>query len=207
MPKCRNCKIPFEPRYALQSCCSATCAIQYAKDNPKLVKKVERDSFNSWKKEVKEKHMTHGDYESLLEDEIRAIVRLIDKGHLCMSHQGKCKKANAGHYHSKGHNNSLRYHLFNIWLQCESCNSYQSSNRSGYDKGLKELFGFEFWLNINEGIVNRYPFIKLSIPELKDKIAIAKQIVKELTAADKTFTTQQRIDLRKELQERIGIYT
>jgi hypothetical protein len=207
MPKCKNCKIPFEARYPMQSCCSAVCAIQYAKDNPKLIKKVERDSFNSWKKEVREKHRTHGDYENLLQTEINTIVRLIDAGHNCISCQKPPKKKNAGHYHSVGSNNSLRYHLFNIWLQDEHCNGYQSSNRSGYDKGLKELFGFGFWLNINEGIVRQYPFIKLSIPELKEKIVIARQIAKELTAAGKTFTTQERIELRKEYQERIGIYT
>lgn len=206
MPRCKHCKKNYERQYPMQVACSISCAIEL-KNNKDELRKAERREFQSYKKAVNEKHMTHGDYESLLEDEIRAIVRLIDKGHLCISHPGKCKKANAGHYHSKGHNNSLRYHLFNIWLQCESCNSYQSSNRSGYDKGLKELFGFEFWLNINEGIVRQHPFIKLSIPELKEKIVIARQIVKELTAAGKTFTTQERIELRKEYQERIGIYT
>ena len=191
----------------MQSHCSIHCAIEDVKNNPKIVKKVERDSFNSWKKEVKEKHKTHGDYESLLQDNINLIVRLIDYGHPCISHDGMCKKENAGHYHAIGGNNSIRFHLFNNWKQCEHCNSYQSSNRSGYDKGLKALFGFDFWLYVNEGIVRDYPYIKLSIPELKEKIAIARQIIKELESDKQVYSVQERIDLRRRYNERIGVYT
>jgi hypothetical protein len=193
----------------MQSCCSAVCAIQYAKDNPKLVKKVERDSFNSWKKEVKEKHRTHGSYENELQPLINKIVRLIDYGNPCISCYRPIahKKHDAGHYHSVQSNNSIRFNLLQEFSQCTQCNDNKGSNRSGYDKGLKETFGFDFWLYVNEGIVRDYPFVKLSIPELKEAIQIAKQVVKELESDKTTRTAEERLSERKKINQLIGIYT
>jgi len=157
-------------------------------------------------KRLKEKNITHGDYEGMLQTEINTIVRLIDKGHVCMSHGKHGKKINAGHYHSIGSNNSLRFNLENIWLQCESCNGYKGSNRSGYDKGLVETYGQTYFLRINQDIVREYPLVKMSIPELKEKIVIAREIVKELKAADNIFSTDERIEYRKFYNKQIGIY-
>lgn len=53
---------------------------------------------------------------------------------------------------------------------------------------------------------SRYKLIKLSQEDLKDKIKIARQIVKELQKADLTYPANVRLELRKKYNERLGIY-
>jgi hypothetical protein len=200
--KCKYCKQPFMPRFSsFQKCCeNPTCVIENGKEDKKK-------EFQSWKKKVEEKNKTHSDYENELQPVINEIARLIDKGHNCISHEGKCKKLNGGHYHSVGSNNSVRFNLFNLYLQCFSCNGFKSSNRTGYDEGLKREFGHEHWLYVNEGMRLEYPHVKLTIPELKEAIAEAKRIVKELLITDIIYTNELRLRLRETYNKRLKIYT
>jgi hypothetical protein len=206
MPKCKACKKAFNPQYPKQACCSIRCAIELSKIKDE-VQKQEMRHVREWKKAKKTEHKKHGHYESDLQTEINAIIRIIDKGQYCISHQGPGKKINAGHYHSVGANNSIRFNLLNIWLQCESCNGYKSSNRSGYDVGLVAIFGQDHWLYINQGIVRDYPIIKMSIPELIEKTKLARSIKNRLLANPPLIMSDEdRWRIREEINEEIGIY-
>jgi len=206
--KCKACKKPFTPFNSLQVVCGPSCAALLVKHAPEEANKAVRAMDRKWVKDTRQKHKEndHGYHEKLLETEINTIVRLIEKDQLCISHGKPPLKRNAGHYHSVGANNSIRFHLENIWLQCESCNGPKGSNRSGYDKGLVDTFGQEYFLRINQDIVRMYPLVKLSIIELQDAIKIARQIVKELTKLDMVYSNEMRVRLRKEYNKRIGIY-
>ena len=170
MPRCRHCKEKFEPRFKTTEpyCWNEECKeveIRLYLDNKK--KKKDKD----WKKEkkvIKERLKTHSEHEKDLQSLINQIINLIDKGQPCMSCSNK-GKPQAGHYHSTGANNSIRFNLNNIWNQCYRCNVQLSANIIGYDEGLIETYGKNFWEEIKFGLVRKYPLIKLSKEEINEK--------------------------------------
>ena len=216
MPKCKNknCGKLFKAKFSsFDKCCSDVCLteyrVQYAmKAAEKYRKDREKERTREWaieKKERSEKIKTHGEYECDLEDEVRAICRLIDAQQPCIA-CSKFGKMAAGHRFSKGHNNTLRYSLSNLHLCCFQCNDSKSGNLDGYDEGLRRIYGKEYWEHVYFDLKRTYPIVKLSIPEIKEKIVIAKQIVKELKKIDAVYPPAMRLALRKKYDERLGIY-
>lgn len=209
MAKCKVCKEKYTPVFnslTQKTCLKPECLAIWGK---KLVEEKSKTESLNWIKNTKQKHVdnSHPYHQKLLQNDINEIVRLIDKDQLCISHMKMPLKRNAGHYHSVNANDPLRFHLENIWLQCEFCNSYRSSNRTGYDKGLRKVFGREYWLYINEELPLLYPTNKMSIPELKLAITNARSIISELKKVDMVYNQEERISLRKTYNLRIGIYT
>ena len=139
--KCKQCQMIYQPTKPLQQVCSYECAIAKAKAERE---KKEAKEWNKRKKEQKEKLKTLTDWKKDLEREINAIVKLIDKGQTCISCGGSGKEQ-AGHYHSVGSNDSIRFNLDNIYGQCIHCNMHLSGNIIGYDLGLIEVYGKEYW--------------------------------------------------------------
>jgi len=76
----------------------------------------------------------------------------------------------------------------------------------GYDDGIIAHFGREFWEYIKFQIVLDFPILKMDIPELKEKIAISRTIVKELESDLMVLSDSERIKKRIEINERLGIY-
>lgn len=142
-----------------------------------------------------------------LEPEINLIARLIDKGHPCMMcGNPKMKRINGCHYHSKGHNDTIRFNLHNIWAGCHSCNSEKGGNIAGYDLCLISEFGHEYWEEIKFGLTREYKLLKLTKDEINEKIKIARQIIRELKKADKVYTNEERVELRDKYNKRLGMY-
>lgn len=214
MPSCSICQTKFKPKYSsLEKWCSHDCEIEYkVKQGLKAAEKYRKEKKKEWhqeKKERKENLKKHGDFENELEDEIRAIVRLIDFGCRCTScnaELGGKNQAQAGHRWAVGSYNNLRYNLMGIFIQGVCCNKWKSANIDGYDEGIKNIYGEDVFRHVKEEMRALYPIVKLSIPELKEKTAIAKQIVKELKKLDMAYPPKIRIELRKKYNERIGIY-
>ena len=96
------------------------------------------------KAKLKESIKTLSDYKAELQKEINTIVRLIDYGHGCICTDSKNGKMNAGHYISVGSNDTLRFHLENIWLQSEYSNTYKSGDTLKYQQGITMLFGKDY---------------------------------------------------------------
>jgi len=121
MPKCKNCLIKFTPTRFLQKYCmlNEECTDASIKavldNNRKLADKKVADKWKEEKKEMVEKLKTLSDYKKDLEIEINAIVRLIDKGHDCISGGFKDYKMHAGHLYSVGAFPSIRFNLLNIY--------------------------------------------------------------------------------------------
>jgi len=201
--KCVSCKEKFTPQANTQICCSPFCAYEYVKKQ----KTKEADKiWNAEKKELKESLKNKSDYEKDLQKEINTIIRLIDKGSFCHSTKKPLnEKFDAGHFFSVGSNNSIRFNLFNIYAQSVYANQYLSGDQINFLNVLSEVYGKEhkeYVLSL-KGI---YSYIKLSIEDLREKIIIARQIVKELKAIDLSYSTKVRIELRKKYNERLGIY-
>lgn len=197
--KCLVCKDKFEPKNSTQSVCSVSCSIEYSK------KKIAKD-WKEQKKVIKESLKTKSDYEKELQILINTIVRLIDKGTFCHSTKKPLNdKFDAGHVFSCGGNPTIRFNLFNIYAQSVYANQYLSGDQINFLAVLSEVYGIEHKEYVLS-LKSRYNIIKLSQEDLKDKIKIARQIVKELQKADLTYPTKVRLELRKKFNERLGIY-
>ena len=194
--RCHKCKKPFKQFKSTDKYCSVYC-----------------HSLDVAEKEIKKKVTGYrlavrGDNVfKYLQDEINKIVRLIDRGHECISSGYKygSYEVAAGHYFSVGSNKSLRYNLLNIYAQSFSDNNHKGGKGSNYGLRLKEVFGAEVRDEI-EGLVAKYPYIGLKAQDAKKALTICRQIVKELEQNDIMFSTEYRILVRKKLNERIGIY-
>lgn len=146
-------------------------------------------------------------YESRLEDEINAIVRLIDYDVPCTSCNG-FGKAQAGHFHSVGANPSIRYNLHGIHIQDFHCNVEKSANIIKYGAGLTDRYGKEYREYVEFTLVKDYPRIGLNKHDLDTAIKNAREIKRALQASpDKTpRPASERIALRDRLNSEIGIY-
>jgi len=178
-------------------------SIQYARE------KVKAKQTKDWQKEkkvLKTALKTKSDYERDLQKEVNTIVRLIDKGFVCIS-TGKPlnDKFDAGHFYSRGANATLRFNLFNIYAQSVYANQYLSGDQTNFIAGLRKYYGndhAEYVLGLK---ANNKP-LKLTPLEIEQKTSIARSVVKWLKLQDKTYDAKQRIDLRKEFNNKLGIY-
>jgi hypothetical protein len=199
--QCKTCKTKFTPDRQFQQTCSFDCAIGLVKFNQ--AKKAKKDWVKE-KAERKEKITTLSEWKGLLQIVINQIVRLIDNNVGCIATGAKTGKFNAGHYVSRGSNDTIRFNLHNIFLQSEHSNSYNSGDTIRFQEGLKKIYGLDYFEYV-ESLRNTKP-LHLTIETIKEKIIIAKLIRKELIELGNTYTAAERIHLRFEYNDRIGIY-
>lgn len=191
---CRNCFIKWATTTEEGSVFIAKTAIK-AKVYVKKENKIKDDKL---KKEITPLNKL----KKMLEHNINYIVRLIDAKKPCIScNHGKdtpyTRQMHAGHYFSVGSDPSLRYNVFNIYNQCSVCNNYKSSNERGYDIGLTNMYGKEYFDYVTS-LKSLYPSIKLSRDEIYDAIDKSRELIKRLKNGE-------LLD-RSYINEYIGIY-
>lgn len=210
MPNKRKCKyslcqlefIPVPGRFNQKTCDNIECARGYLKEQREAKESKEtKELLKAYKHDSK----THGEYKGELQDLINKIVRLIDKGHPCISSGFQNYVVHAGHFYSVGAHDNLRYHLFNIWAQADHENTYKSANITAYREGLINTFGQGLMDEI-DGLEAKYPSIPLSKADIIERKFVANKIIRELEEADKVYTTVERIALRIKFNERLNIY-
>lgn len=155
---------------------------------------------------TRESLKTLSDYTKELQKEINTIVRLIDKDFKCIS-TGKPlnDKYDAGHFYSCGSNPSLRFNLLNIYAQSVYANQHLSGDQINFINGINENYGSGL-KSIVLRLKKDYPILKLNREQLKEKIHIARSIVKHLKIENKTYNSIERIELRKKYNKMLGIY-
>jgi len=209
MPRCKNCQDKFEAKFFLQKYCDKVdCKVKYAmsvvaKQKEANVKKAKKESAHE-KQVLKEKLKTLSDWKKEFQTEINSIARSIDKDYPCIATNTTNGKMNAGHYIGVGANDTLRFHLENIWIQSEHSNSWKSGDTIRYQNGIVATFGKEYLEYMNS--LQQIKPIKLSISDVKEKIPIARGILKWLKLQERKFTVAERISLRKEFNQKIGLY-
>lgn len=208
---CKWCKAKFTPYTTLSQCCGIKCSLAYNNDKKekkmaKMKEVLTEEEINERVKGFKKKFYEVSVFK-YLQNEINKIVRLIDIGHPCISSSLPYGKyfPNAGHYFGVGAHPALRYNLLNIFNQSKKDNDELGGKGSTYGLGLKETFGEDIRNSI-EDLVAKYPTLRLSPEEAKEKLSVARKIVKELQEDNKTYDTRQRIELRIILNNRIGLY-
>lgn len=158
-------------------------------------------------KETRQKLKTKSQYERELQQVINAIARYIDKDCLCISSRKIIPKGQeqGGHYISCSSHPALRFNLHNIHIQSVYDNMYKSGNPIGYMEGLILEYGDDYAYYVY-GLKSEYPILKLSIDEIIESTRKAKELLKSLKNANITYSAEQRIRLRYEYNEYIGIY-
>lgn len=201
--RCAECKNEFTPIKPLQKYCGPVCFWEAGKKKLALKEKKENQE---WKEKEKEKLMSLTDWKDKLQIEINKIVHLIDKGQPCIASQATKCQFHAGHYVSRGSNDTIRFNLHNIHKQAAQSNAghMKSGDTINYQDGLKRVYGLEYFEMVES--LRKIPPIKLTIEDLKDKIVIARLIIKDLKSWANTYDAKERIEMRVELNFRLGIY-
>ena len=203
---CKECGKTFIPFNTMDRYCSMPCRYEGAKkiieaNRKKKVLQAKREKAK-WKREGLDKLKSKRTWEDELQKEINQIVRLIDgKFRIDGARTGKI---DAGHYVARGSNATIRYNLHNIHNQSVHSNRWKSGDTIKYQDGLKKTYGLEYFEMVES--LRQTPPIKLSIETIREKISIAKAIVRELKELANNYDAKERIELRNELNMRIGIY-
>lgn len=196
---CRRCKSEFEPYLRNGIVISRLCIKCVVLKNKEQMKKKQLQLQREAKKEL----LTHSDYQNLLQKQINKLVRIIDVDFPCIARDTRKGKMNAGHYFSVGSNNSLRFNLHNIHKQSEYSNKYNHGDAIMYLIGIKKRYGIDY-ANYLLSLPELYPYIKLTIPELIEKIEIVKKIIREHKSENLKKT--EIIEIREKYNKIIGIY-
>lgn len=201
---CKNadCQKEFKKYRTTDKYCSPKCALKNEKPKEKKIYIIPKVSKTN---KVIEKKKSLSDFKADLQTEINLIVRLIDKGHPCICNlEKRMKLITAGHYFSVGSNETLRFHLLNIWGQDFDSNGAKGGQPIEFKNGLIKLCGIDFFEQIEA--LKSIKLIDLTIEDLKDKISIARSIVKWLKLQDRKFTTSERLELRIKFNNQLSIY-
>lgn len=183
MPRCRECGEKFKVRFFMQRWCmeKGTCIsafIEFTKEERQKKQRAET-------KKRKEALLSHKDWLNILQKVFNTFIRLRDKDEPCIScgTTSKTIKYDAGHYFTVGGYPNLRFDEDNVHKQCSNnCNMKLSGNIIEYRPRLIKKIGEERFEALEFRARNESG--KLSIPEIKEKIAYYKQRIKELKAYD-----------------------
>lgn len=196
--KCKICKETFTPSRPLQMVCGYKCAGIY----------TQRQKEKAWEKEKAELKPTvySKEYKKKLQASINKLVKLIDA-----EFEYKCidcgkdfgKQTDAGHYHSVGSNNSLRFNLHNIHAQrAQPCNQYEGGKKKEYYEGLINRYGQKYADYIDKELPVNHKIIKLSEIEVVEKLKLVNRLIKEFS----TFSFENGKEARYIFNKIIGIY-
>lgn len=206
--KCKNCKEFYMPQNereqkAITPICGYRCAIERVRklDEAKKNKEVKKERKDWYIKNDK-----IAVFEKKLQDEVNAIVRLIDYGQPCISCQLYPKKPQAGHYHSRGANKTLAYHLHNEHLQCYQCNERKGGNIILYNQGLINIYGKDYKEYVEYTLVREHKSLNLTRWQLIEFQKKASKLKKELQGINQVYDSKTRLQLRDYYNNLLGIY-
>ncbi len=206
MPKkCKNCGEPFIPKYSSleKYCGKEDCRIKDALEKvakQKIAQKKQAEK--QWKIQKAELKENTSNWKHKLQVEINKIVRLIDKDLPCLARKNG-GKMQAGHVFSRGSNPPIRYNLHNIHRQNAQSNHFQNDDGL-LREGLVAEYGQEYMNFISE--LRRTPQLHYKEFEYQELAKIAREIVANLSKKDLTYSLEDRIALRNEINLEMGIY-
>ena len=205
LKECANeeCTESFTQYKSTVKVCSMSCAIAYASQ------KRLKDEIKQAKREKTKHHideMTQNKYRAVkIQPLMNELARILDKGQPCIGTGKPAKKENGGHYHSVGSNVTLSLNLHNIHLQSEHSNNNKCGDSKRYRHNLIKVYSPEYAEFIDMYLMQCPPLhlTKTDLVELRPRL---KAIVKKYKELDKVYTSDERIQLRNDLNEELGIY-
>jgi hypothetical protein len=125
------------------------------------------------------KTKTLGKLKKELQVVFNAYIRMRDEGEPCIS-CGSFSKLQAGHFHSVGSYDGLRFNELNVHGECARCNCWDESHLITYRRNLEAKIGRSKYLLLcmqaDEYKKNGYKFTRYELQEL---IELYKQKLKD----------------------------
>lgn len=84
---------------------------------------------------------------------------------------------------------------------------HKGSNIIGYDEGLIERYGREYWEDVKFNLVRLYPLVKFTVADLQFAITEARKIKKELKSINLILPNEARLKMTDALNKRLKLYT
>jgi len=202
MPRCKNCKVKFTPKFFLQKYCDADIcqSVMITEAREKVVK----EKIKSWKPNTHAKENKKD-----LQDEINKLSRMIDVAYgnnTCIDCglilDKEKNQIDAAHFISRGSNCTLRYNMHNLHSAHNHCNVWNEKHETNYKKGLINRYGFEY-LNMVEELPLKYKEIHLSNVEVAEKLKLVRLLIRTFG----TYKFESAIQARNIFNNLIGIYT
>ena len=206
--KGHGCGVKNAVKYGLCYSCYSSWLLE-SDEGKKILEKsqikrvaIKKKTHKAKIQKMKDDIETKPDLENKLQPIVNAIVRLIDKEQGCIScshgwNDSWTRQMHGGHRLSVGSHHNLRFNLHNIHAQCSVCNNYESSNPRGYDDGLINVHGEEYYEMVYS-LALRYKDIRWSKEDLKEVLPKARKIRRELE--------QGKLYSRDELNDILGLY-
>jgi len=131
------------------------------------------------RKKIKQKLKGHSYYTQILQKEFNLYIRLRDADKQCISCDvyPEWNNSNASHYYAVGKAPQLRFNEDNVHKSCIRCNKWLHGNLEKYTERLPKRIGKERFEKL---IKDQQTELKLSIPELKEKIEHYRNLNKKL---------------------------
>ena len=180
MPRCKNCNQKFKPIKFLQKYCTENeeCIAAFVQSRKSKFEAERKKEQNKQTRQQKEALLTKGEWLNLLQKLFNAYIRLRDKDLPCIScGTKKPVKYDAGHYWATTYS-YLRFNEDNVHKQCsKNCNMEKHGNQGEYRIRLIKRIGLE---RVEKLDADRHKELHLTIPEIKELIAVYKKKTKDL---------------------------
>ena len=138
-----------------------------------------------------------------LQPTINKTARLIDFGCSCIA-TDNFGKMNGGHYRSVGSNRTIALNLHNIHIQSYESNVFRGGDDKNYADGLKDRYGIGYFEFV-DGLRRQKP-LHLTLNDMKELNAKCKSINLRLEKNQRQRSAEERINLRNEVNQELGIY-
>jgi hypothetical protein len=171
MPKCRNCKQPFEQVRFLQKYCLEEQCVKV------WVEKAKEDAWKKKKQQFKKDNEKLSTLVQAAQIVFNQYIRLRDSGNVCISCRQPPKKENAGHYWNTHYHQAVRFDEDNVHLQCEHCNNSKHGDLANYQIYLIEKIGKERFDALQERAKKTRNYTR---DEVQDVISRYKAKIKEI---------------------------
>lgn len=167
------------------------------------VKNVQQTASKTYNKEKKDRRDKKKHWNIELQPEINHIARLIDKGQPCTATKLTRGKWNGGHVFSVGSNNTTRFNLHNVHIQCVHSNKY-SNDDAKMRLGIRRVYGDNYGEFVKR--IQSTPAIHYSNVEYHEFTTKARGIVRRLKKVNNVYSKGERIQLRNDINEELNIY-
>lgn len=205
--RCKVCRARFLPMNPNQSVCvNSECITKFFQMNrEKMLEKQHKSTI----KEMKDRSLTVLKLMTKTQPVINKISSLIDGEMNCICCGAKItpqNPPNAGHRFSVKSNNTIRFNLHNIHRNGVCCNKHAHGNPDGYNKGLVDIYGLEYFHYVVLELKGIYKDLKLTRPEMEEFHKKALSVKSRLMKNPPNLTSDERLKMRDEINKELGLY-
>lgn len=180
MPRCKNCRKPFEPRFSTfeKFCWDVQCktleGLQKVRERKDMEAKKQRKELKQRKTALE----TIQQKVKRVQKVVNEYIRKRDKGKPCIScNKILAGKFDAGHYYNSNNHWSIRFDTANIHGQCVRCNRDLHGSLIEYRKKLIHRIGEDELMRLDGVCHNIRKFTK---DELETIMTEFKTMIKEM---------------------------